>query len=316
MVRYHVFFVLLLISFFSCELLFQTPFPDELVLMGDSVPLEDYLGRFYESRIHSFNNYVFLTINEDDEADKCFVFTDELGFDDGMIFDGKFDTFATIDMNLNFVIGNIYFDKGNMSEALPLPDLGASGAPYDPGHPSNWGFSNGVFNFYLWSDDNTGMVRYLTFDSGWYVYSPADPADYTGFPGDCRLESLAFDQYDGPRVFLFFQSDDNGPHTVYIYTIPMGNFFTDNNGQSKAVDYTGYVEVHDVDVEHFFYTRAGFILKEHDGTYLRVGFDGKILDEMRTSMSDIAEAYDIDGENRYIFSPALKRIARTAPWWK
>jgi hypothetical protein len=304
---------------FSCGLLFQTPFPDELILMRDSVSLEEELGNFYDSHIHVFNNYVFLTVREKDGADRCIIFTKELE-QVASIHDGKYNTFGLIDAYLlRYVIGNKIFDQSDWLNYLPLPDLSTSGVPYDADNPSNWGFSDGANNFYLWWDDEN-EIAYLSYDSSWYPYgSPPSISYFSGVPGSTRLEHLAFDQYTDPdpMVFLFFQSKDDWPHTVYIYTLLMKSFSPENNGDTFPIqDYIrNQIEIHDVDVEEFFYTREGFILKEYEGSYLRISFEGKEVDRIYSIMSDVSEAYDIDGDNRYIFSHTYKRLARTPPWW-
>jgi hypothetical protein len=302
---------------FSCSLLFRTPFPDELILMGDSVSLEDELGSFNDSHLYMFHNYVFLTISEDDEADRCFVFTDELE-QIVSLHEGKYNTFGMIDANLDYVIGNKIFNPPNFEYPSNLPDININGAPYDPYHPSNWGFSYGGYNYYVWWKDNDTEKRiaYHLYDNYW---SDSGSTNECIVNANIRLEYLAFEpcggvEHDEPTVFLFFKNENSGQQTVYIFERLAESFY--NCSLTIDIQSGSPVIIHDVDVEDFFYTRAGFILKEHDGTYLRISDEGKEVSRIFSSMNDVSEAYDIEGDNRYIFSHTYRRIARTKPWWK
>jgi hypothetical protein len=321
MVKYITFIICILLCFTSCHLFFQTPFPEELIYWEDSVPIEE-IGFYEYGELYYVEPYVFLFIQQQNDMNKLYIFTEDLEQLPVQDISYHCDTFAMKDVSLTYYIGSGRYeiDDPNVTthenqDPLSNPDLSLGNQP-----PYGFGFSHNNFNYYIWWDDGAKALQYYQFNSNWgletqysvelSLYDDIRALYYNEDPEDPNLS----------KVIIFFSKGDEDKYNrdIDVAMIPAYHFEGD---LSTIYYFTAYmaedtVTLGSIDDRQCYFTGDGFVIRDHSGTSVRYDMEGNVKETLSSSESeDITETYSQDGKTRYIFSEKYMRLMKASVWW-
>jgi hypothetical protein len=198
-----------------------------------------------------------------------------------------------------FVVGQYQFIPGDLST------IGINSAI--PG--DNHGFSNGTYNYSLWTQDYA-TIGYKQHASDWL--ETASTTGSVGFAGSFELRGVYYDPeaVTGREVALVVF--DYGNNRVLVVFVPFAAFPTSVGSLSTYP----YAQFSDVDASRVVYTHKGIVVAQ-DREAVLMDFSGKETGK-RLSLGeggDKSFSFDIEGDVFYIFDPESKTLYRGKTGW-
>lgn len=319
-------FVILIISvltLISCDIFFQTPFPDDLIYFKNSIDLTSeenggIKGPVDEANLVFFKDLLILDIKEYQEDPRFFIFTKELELKlEGT---GRVDSFIMEDTYGNYIIGFNYYD----SNLASLPPISIENIP------GQYGFSYNYNNYVLLFDRDRDSLSYRIYDEFWTNYTQYDVI--TGYRLDL-VKAVYDNETGGQRVILFLKTDD-WPYDLHIIHIPVTYFEMGLPGYGSYPFGQPSIIIRDSDPFECYQIKRitdsglkdAYIVIDYDGRYLLYTETGEKIAEAKTNVEESIEAYNYEynyeGEDitavnvdRYIFSKSYLRLIKTKAWW-
>ena len=298
----------ILFLFFSCGFMMQTPFPEVLLYLGDSVDLSERIPYVEKSRIYVLDSYVFFLWNSNEQSG-VIVFDRDLN--EILSAPTGVGTLRFIDYSGNYIIGETKIIINELNpETSYYTSYDISIGEDNHYRPNGFGLSDpGIYDYYLWQDNylwNLNLHRY-------------DGATWTseGSLSQDRMAELKEMFVDSGDVILVFEEETGSyRENVLIYTMTQTDFLLKFSSGSTNPFSGNPVVLEDLDVIDYYYAEGTVIIRTWNSEYIRVDMAGKIVDTGYGDMDDnISEGYSMDGEDRYLFSENLRVLMKTDVWW-
>jgi len=316
MVRKFSLFALLLITVLAaavvgCKFFAASLFPTYLTQISASIDLSKEMDGFigsagdnFECRLYVLKNsfdqeYIFVGIHVFSPDKKKVIILDNSLKVVKELEHSDLGELHMVDVNGDFLIGNVLFDKADLTETYPgIPD-------------ANWhGFFNGTdYTVVSINDTSPDQLQNERYNSGWVWQSSMASLIETG--GDFDLENASYNAARiNQEVALFL--DRKGDDSIQVVLIPAvwGGLAT------PIISRYPVFPVASDNHENYHYTNDGIVVNTHDGVAKLYGFDGKVKAEfLICDDSDAVEAYDTEGEYYYHLDVRGRRLCKCGTWW-
>ena len=311
----------------SCDIvlgvLSLSPFPAYLTQAVASVDMsseiETYVGSKdsqWRSTVHVLRNiagdeYVFLIIQKDFGGQRVYALDTELKL---ISYDsvGHHYPLALVDANDDFTVGNVKFDRTDMTITTPyFPDV------LDIWDEQAFSHVSANRNYLLRSYGDT--LELDAYNMDWSTFIGATSFSI-GSPAEIWLRGLGFDPaavdpiVGIEPVYLIFVGHDYFQDSEFLQIVrtPAADY---SSGLLTPVFSSYAVSTRVYDVRGWrpcYYTRKGVVAEtQNRGRYMLISLDGDVIKRFPvTKEEEPALAFDIDGDYYYIFDEADKRLYR------